>query len=426
MDDKTLVRKGRIKLLLSVLAIGAVTVAEVIAFFVVMFLNVSYESLWTDIIIEGLGSLAAIAAVLLLGGKSLVSTSRDDIAYTFRFGWWCIAISLALMVLELIWGFEDGTPITSDWPSRLLQTVVLCVGIGVMEEFMFRGIVFNGLLAAMGSTHKGVVRAIVITSVLFGFAHVDVTSDFVDGLSTVQALLKMCQTGMYSFLLCVILLRTHRLGGVSLFHGFDDFVLVMPSIALFGEALETEYVVQGDDALPTIMYYLVIIALYLPFVIKSGLELRRGQDVTRGAFMEKEIARLEAQAQLAAPCAPVEEETSSNGPIVPEGESPLPYEVPTPTTPPTASDYQPLETLMVPEAASVVPEGVGVPTTPAAQVVPADAVTSMSAAVPAPPVEAPSVGGGPVGLAQDAPARAVPVPAGDARAAGLPPIPKGL
>lgn len=44
MDDKTLVRKGRVKLFLSVLALGVITVAEVVAFLVVMFLNIPYES----------------------------------------------------------------------------------------------------------------------------------------------------------------------------------------------------------------------------------------------------------------------------------------------------------------------------------------------------------------------------------------------
>ena len=433
MDDKTLVRKGRVKLLLSVLALGAITVAEVVAFLVVMFLNIPYESLWTDVIIECLGAAVAMACVLLLGGRSLVSTSRDDVAYTFRFGWWCLAISLVLMVLELVWGFEDGSPIASDWLPRLLETVLLCLGIGILEEFMFRGIVFNGLLATMGSTHKGVVCAIIITSVLFGFAHVDFATDFVDGLSVVQALLKVCQTGMYSFLLCVILLRTRRLGGVSLFHGFDDFVLVMPSIALFGEALDTEYVVQGDDALPTIMYYLVIIALYLPFVIKSGLELRRGQDVTRGAFMEKYLAQQQGQAQLAAASEPAAPAMPLEVPTALAASSPVQYDVPVPTTPPTASDYKPLETLVVPDAAYVTPEGVGAPAMPEATAVPVDPMAQAPAteqvdpvgAQVAPVAQSASVGG-PAPVVPDAPSIPGSTPARASRAAGLPPIPKGL
>ena len=415
------------------LALGAIAVAEVLAFLVVVFLDIPYESLWTDIVIETLGSLAAIAMVLLLSGRSLVSISRDDVAYTFRFGWWCIAISIVLMILELVWSFEDGTPIASDWPVRLAETAVLCVGIGVMEETVFRGVVLNGLLALLGSTHKGVVRAIVITSVLFGFAHVDVTTDFVDGLSVIQALLKICQTGMYSFMLCVIMLRTHRLGGVSLFHGFDDFVLVMPSIALFGEALDTEYVVQGDDALPTIMYYLVIIALYLPFVIKSGLELRRGQDVTRGAFMEKYVAQQQGQARLAAASEPAAPAMPLEVPTAPAASSPVQYDVPVPTTPPTASDYKPLETLVVPDAAHVTPEGIGMPVMPVATAVSVATVAQTPVAEPFIPAEAqvapvtsPASVGGPASVVSDTPSIPGSTPAGASRGAGLPPMPKGL
>jgi hypothetical protein len=255
----------------------------------------------------------------------------------------------------------------------------------------------------------------------------------VDGLSVIQALLKMCQTGMYSFMLCVIMLRTRRLGGVSLFHGFDDFVLVMPSIALFGEPLDTEYVVQGDDAIPTIMYYLVIIALYLPFVIKSGLELRRGQDVTRGAFMEKYVAQQQEQAQLAAVSGPSVPAMPLGGPTAPVASSPVQYDVPVPTTPPSASDYKPLETLMVPDAAFVTPEGIGTPVMPEATVVPAASVAQTSVAEPVAPAE---VQVAPVtsSTSVDRPASVVPdtpsipgsTPTRASRAAGLPPIPKGL
>lgn len=436
MDDRSLTRTGNIKLFLSIVALGVIVVAEVVSVLLVIFFDIPYESLWTDIIIDGVASLVAIGFVLLLGGKSLVSISRDDVAYTFRFGWWCLAISLVLMALELVWGFEDGTPIASDWLPRLVQTTLLCVCIGVTEEFMFRGILFNGLLAAMGSTHKGVLRAILITSVLFGLAHVDFSTDFVDGPSVVQALLKICQTGMYSFMLCVIVLRTHRLGGVSLFHGFDDYVLIVPSIALFGEPLDTEYVVQGEDALPTIMYYLVIIALYLPFVIKSGLELRRGQDVTRGAFMEKEVAQLQVQTQQFATPAP---SVPPGVPGAPVAASPVPYEVPVPTTPPTAADYKPLETLVVPEAASVIPEGIGVPAARVARVA-TQAPTSPASATPIEPPAGPDgqasttsvTPATQASMASDVPttptAPVAPPPSmpGAPRAAGLPPVPKGL
>ena len=292
------------KLVLSMLAFVAITVAEIVAFLLVLALNISDDSLWVQILPECFGAAAALACVIALGGRSLLSSSRKDIAYTFRFGWWCMAISVALAVYEQYSYVAEGTVIDPGWQTRLVECAIFCLAIGFLEELMFRGLFFNGLLSAMGDTHKGVFRAVIITSVAFGMAHVDYTTDFVDALSAVQALLKIVQTGEYSILLCVIMLQTREVVGVSLFHGLDDFVIIAPGIALYHESADIDYVSTGEDAIPVIIYYLVIIALYLPFVIKSLRVLRKSQVVWQGAFMDHELAAA-ADAPLQ-PVAPAE------------------------------------------------------------------------------------------------------------------------
>ena len=411
MDDKTIVRKGRIKFLQAALALLGVFAAEIVSAVVVALLDISFESLHADIIIEFMGSAACVLAVIALGGRKLCSISRDDIVYTFRFGWWCIAISAGLMLLETAWYIVDGTAITSDWLPRLIEITLVCLGIGIFEEFMFRGIVLNGLLAIMGSTHKGVVRAVLITSLLFGCAHIDFAADFVDLPSATQALLKIVQTGMYSFLLCVIALRTKRLAGVSLFHGFDDYLLLVPGIAFYGESLETEYVSQGEDAAFSIAYYLFVIALYVPFCVKSARELRRGQDVTRGAFMEDVEAM--ASAGLSAPVAPGVPVTTAVGmPAEAVSGVPAPVTASMPATPlsgpvPVVPEPMPPAPMQAGEATTEVqPVGYA----PAQEALPQEALPQ--------PATLPTSGGSTPSIPRQSQ-----VPG---RPSGLPPVPKGL
>lgn len=302
--------RGLSKLVLSVLSFVAITAAEIVAFLLVLFLNIPDDSLWAQILPECFGAAAALACVIALGGRSLLSSSPRDVAYTFRFGWWCMAISVALAVYEQYSYVTEGTAIDPGWQMRMVECAIFCLAIGFLEELMFRGLLFNGLLAKMGATHKGVVQAVMLTSLAFGAAHVDYTTDFVDGLSAVQALLKIVQTGEYSILLCVIMLQTREVVGVSLFHGLDDFMILAPSVALYHESADIDYVTTGEDAIPVIIYYLVIIALYLPFVIKSLRALRKSQVAWQGAFVDQELA-LAASAPLqpvvpAGPVAPVE------------------------------------------------------------------------------------------------------------------------
>lgn len=296
MDDKVLRNAAIGKVIVALMVLGAITVAEVIGVVIAMFMGLPDDSMAMQAIPEWFGAVVAIGGMALMGGASWIACSREKVAYTFRYGWWCLAISVALVAYDLFWYVADGTPVSPDWLRNTIECAVMCLAIGIIEEFMFRGVIFNALLALMGGTHRGVVRAVIVTSIIFGFAHVDFTSDFGDALSVVQALLKVVQTGMYSVLLCVIVLRTRELGGVSLFHGFDDFLILVPSVALFDEGFEIDYVTTGDGAVEAALYYVLVIALYLPFVIKALRDLRRGQDVYRGVFMEKAVAQAAVRA----------------------------------------------------------------------------------------------------------------------------------
>ena len=308
MSNTSLRRVARAKALGAILVIAGVVVAEIVGAVIVLLTNLS-DSIVTLIIPEALAALVSAVGVGLLGGSKMLRPSAEDLAHTFRFAWWCLAVSVGLVCFDVVTYVSEGTAVSPDWFPTMCKLAVYCLFIGIFEECVFRGLVLQSMLGLLGGTHRGVVRAVLLTSLLFGVAHVEL-GNFTDALSVVQAILKIVQTGLYSILLCAIVLRTRRLGGVSAFHGFDDFLILLPGIAFFNESIDIEYVVQGDDAIPTIMFYLLVIGLYLPFAIKSMLEIKREDYVYRGAFLEdaveeqrlareRERAYAEAQAQVA-------------------------------------------------------------------------------------------------------------------------------
>lgn len=296
--EKYIKRTARGKLLASVFSLGGVIFAEVIALIVVLLANVDSDSLWAMIIPEFFGAMAAVMLFVAIGGRTWATIRRDDITFTIGYGWWALAIAFTLMLFDISDYLYGTTSLSPHWVSLLLETFLLCLFIGVFEEFLFRGIIFHALLAVMGDTHKGLMRAVFITSLIFGCAHVSFDTDFASTLATTQAVLKIIQTGMFSVLLCTTTLRTRHIVGASLFHALDDFLLVVPGTVLRNEPLSTDYVFEGDEGMETIWIYLFVIALYLPFVVKSLRDLHRGHDATRGAYMEETLARV-AQEQAA-------------------------------------------------------------------------------------------------------------------------------
>jgi hypothetical protein len=143
-------------------------------------------------------------------------------------------------------------------------------------------------MAAFGGTRRGLVASVIATSLAFGAAHVMWTElDYMDPLQVAQAILKVMQTGIYAVFLSAQVMRTREVWGVGLLHGLDDWLLLVVGIVLGGESLETEYVAAGDDALPTIILYLVVIVLYIPLLVRGIKAIKKAPVPDYGPLCEE-------------------------------------------------------------------------------------------------------------------------------------------
>ena len=131
----------------------------------------------------------------------------------------------------------------------------------------------------------GVIGALVISSLLFGMAHISPGNvDFGDGLQVAQAILKICQAGLLGFVFAAFSARQNRIYGVGLMHALTDFLIMFVPDALMGPMVETSYVSDGSDGGVIIVMYLVYIALYLPAAIMAWRSLKGSPQPLRGAF----------------------------------------------------------------------------------------------------------------------------------------------
>ena len=269
MNTQTSIRKQKGKSGWGILALAfatlvGTTILQIIGY-VISYVCTRTEALPFTTMSQLFTAGSMVLGMLVLGGIAWIRPSREDII--------------------------EGASVSPNWLPNLTITLVLCLGIGIAEEFLFRGIILNGILAVSGKSHRGTMIAVAITSLLFGLVHVSLSTDFAEPLLAVQAVLKIVQTALFSICMCSIVLRTHRLGGVSLLHGLTDFLLLVPSLALAGESLTVNYVHSGEDGMMSIVVYLVIIAFYLPFAIKALRQMHRERVAYRGVFFERAAKR---------------------------------------------------------------------------------------------------------------------------------------
>ena len=232
------------------------------------------------------GALGSCLGIVVLGGGSALVPRKDSLLLALKKGWWVIAVALGLMSLEIGFAAASGELVVEPgWLGRLGYITLLCLAIGVSEETMFRGLLLGGLLDCFGRDRRGLYTAVIITSVVFGMAHIDWTGlNYLDPLSILQALLKVAQTGIYAFFLAALTVSAHEVVGVSLLHGLDDLLLMIPSMVLLSGSLDVEYVSTGEDALAIVIFYLVVIALYTPLLITGKHMLDKAPLPELGVF----------------------------------------------------------------------------------------------------------------------------------------------
>lgn len=233
------------------------------------------------------GAVVSVLAVVVLGGGRLLVPTRAAMLEAFRTGWWLLAVNFGLAAFDLASVLLDESFVVAPgWPLRVLNVAVLCLAVGLSEELVFRGLLLHGFLAVQGGTRRGMVAAVVTSSLLFGIVHIDwSTLDVHNALQVGQAVLKVLQTGVFGLLMAAITLSSRSVIGPALLHAISDFLLMVTYVGLQGESTDIEYVAESEtEAWGVIMLYGFMILLYVPFVVKAVRMVREHPVPDHGAL----------------------------------------------------------------------------------------------------------------------------------------------
>ena len=237
------------------------------------------------------GGVAALLFVYALGGKKLATPSLEGMGEAWRVIKWIFIADALIAVIDLVAVIADGSlQLAQLWGLRVVMLALMCAGIGLFEEATFRGLALHGLLARMGTSTKGMVWAVVLSSLLFGLLHIDPTSiDLADPSHVAQAVLKVAQTGIFGFVAAAVVLKTGNLWPVALLHGLNDFMLMLVGNGLMSNPVTTDYVSSGSDGLLAIVIYLVLCLAYLPSAISAARILKEHPVPDRGQFYRARV-----------------------------------------------------------------------------------------------------------------------------------------
>jgi|GEM_PF-3181036 len=275
------------KLLIGLVLFGVVLVGQGIA--VAIAFAISDELLVEETAYELISALFALVAIAVLGGLSWLRIDDRKVLNAIKDCWWLLLLDVALMGITIFEYASEGESLARGWFGDFIMTALLCLGIGLCEEGMFRGLINGPLLARFGKTRRSIVMCALVSSLVFGLFHVlPPDPSEMNPLGFVQMALKTIQTGICGFTWAIIATKERDLWGVSIVHGLSDFMLIVPEV-MFGAmetALSTDYVsTDASEALETIGVYVITILVYLPLIVRTVKIIRSLDAPNYGPFV---------------------------------------------------------------------------------------------------------------------------------------------
>lgn len=223
----------------------------------------------TGIVEQGLTS---VLLVVLLSKMGLLQAA----GFTRPSQWkklWLMWPLLALSVVNGLDVFTGTLIIDGSKPVIIVLYALLYISVGFVEEILFRGVMMTVMVQKWGMTRKGIYKAVIVSSVLFGLLHL---VNFAMGRYSLLA--AATQTGyalFFGVFFGACMLRNNSIWPVIFGHALFDFCGALNAISVGGtftrsrETTPQAALVAILFTLPLLIYGLIILRKVKPFE-KSG------------------------------------------------------------------------------------------------------------------------------------------------------------
>lgn len=207
---------------------------------------------------EGIGALIAWGLVILSGQKKILTRKGGGFGRGLLTGMYFLVISVYSIVVYLL-AYEGERSLR---PWYLIAAYFLCmVCVGIVEEFVFRGIVADLLLQKYGTSKSGVWKAVLVSGILFGFAHIS----NLFGCKPVGVFVQIVIAAMMGMVLAAIYYRSGCIWVTVALHALIDIAAGITT-GLYGNGTIADSISE---------YSLIQLVSVVPYLIVLLVLLRR-------------------------------------------------------------------------------------------------------------------------------------------------------
>lgn len=209
---------------------------------------------------------AIVFIVMLMGLVGQLRVFRGERVPFFKGAWtggFMLFFSLLSVILSVQGCIEEGYPLNS--PGTMLFYLIYFAGVGIFEEFFFRGIIADLLIRLLPESGFGVWCAAVLSGVIFGLMHLS------NGLGTSGisgVIIQAVAASVIGIMIAAVYFRTRNIWVVVFLHALND-VAASIGISFFNSGMEITDVIGEYD--------LQSLVSVIPFAASAIILLRKNK-----------------------------------------------------------------------------------------------------------------------------------------------------
>lgn len=177
--------------------------------------------------------------------------------------WFFVSLIIAVNNFPFTQAISGNVSIVNGGFWRVAVFTVDCIMVAAIEELIFRGLIFNLILDESSKDKKGFIKAIIVSSVIFGLSHL---LNLFGGASLLPTIAQAGYTSVIGALCAFLLFKTHNVIFPWIFHAVYNFCGTILTVSGIGSG----FVLDLPTVIITALIALVIGVLVLFSVIKTA------------------------------------------------------------------------------------------------------------------------------------------------------------
>lgn len=159
--------------------------------------------------------------------------------------------------------------------THFLAIFICTITTGLFEEFLCRGFIYNNMKRRFGDSEKGIKKAVIWSSVVFGLFHLSNINSFtVEGIAPILG--QVIQATIAGVFFALVYAQTKSMWSVVIIHMIHDSSLIVLSM-VNSEVIELQKEAMAQAGTAQLIFTTIFapLLLLLPFIIANIVKWRK-------------------------------------------------------------------------------------------------------------------------------------------------------